>query len=266
MIRSPIALRLADDPARSARDRWREAAALGARGLVLDAAGPLAPRALSETARRDVRQTLRALDLSLAALHLPTRRPFDTLDQLDDRLARADQAFELAYALGTRLVLVRAGAVPTDESDERRVILSQALTELGRRADRRGIRLAVEADGEPAQTLAGLLDSLGVPSLAASVDPAAFLARGADPAGAVVTLGDHLAHAYATDGASPSFAARPGVRHAGGFGFSPAALDWESYLGALEEIDYRGYLTVWPDPRGDVSVEARRVIERLKRF
>ena len=36
-----------------------------------------------------------------------------------------------------------------------------------------------------------------------------------------------------------------------GSGFPPGALDWEEYLGALEEINYRGYLTVWPDPDGD---------------
>jgi sugar phosphate isomerase/epimerase len=266
MIRSPLALRLEDDPDRSPRDRWREAATLGVRGLVLDAAGSLAPHRLAETARRDVRQTLRGLDLDLVAIHLPTRRPFDTLDQLDDRLARADQAFELAYALGTRLILVRAGAVPSEDQADRRSILAQALSELGRRAERRGVRLAVEAGGEPAAALAALLDGLDVPSLAASVDPAAFLALGEDPAAAVVALGAHLAHAYATDGAAGPARLRIASRHHAGYGFHPGALDWESYLGSLEEVDYRGHLTLWPDPRGDVAGEARRILEILKRF
>ncbi|GIW88692.1 MAG: hypothetical protein KatS3mg108_3016 [Isosphaeraceae bacterium] len=266
MIRSPIALRLAEDPSRSLRDSFREAAGLGVRGLVLDAAGTLAPRNLGETARRDVRQTLRTLDLALTALHLPTRRPFDTLDQLEDRLARADQAFELAYSLGSRLVLLHPGPIPPDPADPRRIWLSQALAELGRRADRRGVRLALEASGHPAQPLAELLDSLAIPALAASLDPAALLAQGADPTSSVVALGRHLAHAYATDGAARSFSPSAGLRHPAGFGFHPTTLDWENYLGALEEIDYRGFLTIWPDPSQPIAPEVRRVLNLLQQF
>ena len=33
-----------------------------------------------------------------------------------------------------------------------------------------------------------------------------------------------------------------------GSGFPAGGLDWEEYLGALEEINYRGFLTIWPDP------------------
>ncbi len=266
MIRPPLALRLATDAEQSPRELWRGAAALGVRGLVLDASGELAPHRLSETARRDVRQSLRTLELSLVALNLPTRRPFDSLDQLEDRLARAESAFELAFGLGTRLVLLRAGTVPPETDSGRYSAFLQAMTELGRRADRRGIRLAIETGGEPVESLCKLLQTLEQPSLAASLDPSGLLSAGLDPAQAVVTLGDRLAHVYATDGAASSFRMQPGVRHASGFGYPPGALDWEAYLGALEEIDYRGFLTIWPDPRGDVGTEARRVLDILKRF
>jgi sugar phosphate isomerase/epimerase len=43
-------------------------------------------------------------------------------------------------------------------------------------------------------------------------------------------------------------------------------LDWESYLGSLEEIDYRGYLTVWPDPSRDQEKEFAAIKARLDRF
>ena len=50
MIRSPLGLRINPDPARSVRDQLRQAARLGAKGVVLDATGDLAPDRLSETA------------------------------------------------------------------------------------------------------------------------------------------------------------------------------------------------------------------------
>src|SRR3954451_10588957 len=105
MIGSPLGLRL--QPDRPIRDQVRQAAALGAKGVVLDATGDVAPDRLSETGRRELRHLMRSAELSLFALHLPTRRPFDTIDQLDDRLRRAERAFALAYELGTTLVLAR---------------------------------------------------------------------------------------------------------------------------------------------------------------
>ncbi len=118
MIRSPLGLRL--DVSRPVKDQIRGAASAGARGVVLDAAGDLAPERLSETGRRDVRHALRSVEQSLIAVSLPTRRPFDTLDQIEDRLARADLAFALAYDLGTRLVLARVGGLPPEDDAPRR--------------------------------------------------------------------------------------------------------------------------------------------------
>ncbi len=113
MIPHPLGLRL--DASGAVRDQIYQAARLGARGVVLDATGDLSPHRLGETGRRELRQLLRTTELALVALSLPTRRPFDTADQLEERLRRASAAFALAYDLGTKLVLVRAGAVPPTE-------------------------------------------------------------------------------------------------------------------------------------------------------
>src|SRR4051812_4755069 len=109
MIPTPLGIRL--DSSRPIREQIREAARLGARGVVLDAVGDLAPNRLSETGRRELRFLLRSVELGLIALSLPTRRPFDTIDQLDDRLRRAESAFAMAYELGTPLVLAQVGAI-----------------------------------------------------------------------------------------------------------------------------------------------------------
>ena len=264
MIRHSLALRLELDATRSLRVLLRQAAQAGARGLVLDAGGDLAPDRLSESGRREMRHLLRTAEQNLVALCLPTRRAFDTLDQLDDRLARADRAFALAFELGAPLALIRAGVVPPESEPDRREIFTNSLRELARRAEHRGVVLAIETGNEPAANLRAFLDALKVETLAASLDPASFLRIGIDPVVAARELGPWVAHAYLADSAGTTRTAR--VVHPGGRGFSPGVLDWEEYLGALEEIQYRGVLTVWPDPTEDPSARFREVVKLLARF
>jgi sugar phosphate isomerase/epimerase len=258
MIPCPLGLRL--DPSQPIREQIREAARLGARGVVLDAVGDLAPNRLTETGRRELRHLLRSVELALAALHLPTRRPFDTIDQLDDRLRRADSAFAMGYELGTNLVLARVGGLPPESDPSARETFLGALRELGRRADHRGVRLAVETGPDPGATVRALLDGLASPGLAASLDPAALSQNGHDPVEAARALGPWVAHAYATEAAAPAAASGLARRS----GFPPGAIDWEEYLGALEEANYRGFLTVWPDPSRPVGPQFAAVVERLK--
>ncbi len=261
MIRSPLGLRL--DASRPIKDQIRAAAAAGARGVVVDAAGDLAPDRLSETGRREVRHALRSVEQELVALSLPTRRPFDTTDQLEDRLARADRAFALAYDLGTRLVLARVGGLPPEADAGRRATFTTAVRELGIRAEHRGVRFAVETGSEPGGVLGPYLAALEIPSLGASIDPSSLLRQGIDPVAATRELGAWVAHAYANDASRSSPIASS---HPRGSGYPPGALDWEEYLGALEEINYRGYLTVWPDPDGDAPAQFQAVADRLRKF
>lgn len=258
MIRSPLGLRL--DPARPIRDQIRGAARAGARGVVFDAAGELGPAALTESGRRELRHLLRSVGINLTAISLPTRRGFDTLDQLEDRLRRADSAFALAYDLGTRLVVARVGPVPEAEPDAKddpaapRAAFTTALTELGRRADHRGVVFALEVGAETATGVAAFLYQAGLPTLAASLDPAGLQSRGVDPAEAIRELNDRLAHVYATDagGTSRTFAIRGAGR-----------VDWDELIGALEEVGYRGGLTVWPEPGQDPATRFAEAAARL---
>jgi sugar phosphate isomerase/epimerase len=261
MIRHALGLRL--DSTRPVRDQIHEAANMGARGVVIEAIGELSPLRLSETGRRELRHLLRTTELSLVALSLPTRRSFDTTDQLDDRIRRADMAFALAYELGTNLVLVRAGPLPPDEDRERCEAFRSAISSLGKRADHRGVRLALETGSEPGVRLKTFLDSLDMVSLAASIDPASLLRAGLDPVAVCRELSNWVAHAYAGDatGSAGGVALNPR-----GWGFPAGALDWEEYLGALEEVGYRGLLTVWPDVTEDPRVRFSELVLMFKRF
>lgn len=262
MIRSPLGLRL--NPSRPIRDQIREAARLGAKGVVLDAVGDLAPDRLSETGRRELRHLLRSVGLELVALHLPTRRPFDTIDQLDDRLRKAETAFSLAYELGTTLVLARVGGVPPEAEAGRRDVWKGAVADLGRRADHRGTRVAIETGTDPGQVLRPILDELGTIGLAASLDPGALLQHGHDPIAATRELGEWVAHAYASDASTQGRTTR--VADPFRQGFPPGALDWEEYLGALEEIGYRGFLTIWPDPTRDPGPQFTALASNLNQL
>jgi sugar phosphate isomerase/epimerase len=261
MIRNPLGLRL--DPERPLRDQIYEAARLGARGIVVDAIGDLAPHRLGETGRREFRHILRTVELSLIAVSLPTRRPFDTIEQLDERLRRAEAAFAMAFELGTDVVLARVGSIPPEEDAARREVFTGAVRDLGLRAEYRGVRLAIETGTEHGEALRAFLASLAVPSLAASIDPSSLLQAGIDPVQTVRDLAEWVAHAYAGDAMGTSRVAAPNPR---GFGYPPGALDWEDYLGALEEIGYRGFLTVWPPPGRPAAEHFKLIAERLERL
>jgi sugar phosphate isomerase/epimerase len=261
MIRHLLGLRL--DANQPARDQVREAARLGARGVVIDATGELAPHRLSETGRRELRHLLKSVELALVALALPTRRPFDTPDQVDDRIRRADGAFAMAYELGTKIVLARVGAVPPDDEPGRREAFTTALRELGMRAEHRGVRLAIETGPEPAELLQAFLETMGLPGLAASIDPAGSLKAGMDPIASVRSLAAWVVHAYANDAVHTAGSA---VANPRGLGFPPGALDWEEYLGALEEIGYRGFLTIWPAADRPVAAQFSAIVRRLEQL
>jgi sugar phosphate isomerase/epimerase len=260
MIRHPLGVRL--DADRSVRDQIYEAARMGARGVVIDAIGDVAPHRLGETGRRELRQILRTAELSLAALSLPTRRPFDTTDQLDDRMRRADGAFAMAYELGTTIVLAQTGAIPPPEDEVRLEVFSSTLLELGRRAEHHGVKLAIETGTDPGQKLKEFLDALGSPGLAASIDPASILQAGIDPIVSVRELASWVVHAYAKDASGSSTVKAVNPR---GFGYPPGALDWDEYLGSLEEIGYRGFLTVWPAAGQPAAAQFKAVSDRLNR-
>ena len=88
---------------------------------------------------------------------------------------------------------------------------------------------------------------MGLPALAASIDPGRGASRPASTRSPRrARSAAWIVHAYANDAVHSSGSAAANPR---GFGFPPGGLDWEEYLGALEEIGYRGFLTIWPDVR-----------------
>ena len=193
---------------------------------------------------------------------MPTRRAFDTTDQLEDRMRRADAAFGMAYDLGTKLVLARAGALPPADEAQRRETFTNALRELGGRA---GMSLGSSAwpwrprGPEPGAELNNFLRRWARPAWLHS-HPASGLAASIDPVRCVRELGSWVVHAYAGEATGSAGVAGPNPR---GFGFAAGALDWEAYLGAFEEIGYTGFLTIWPGTGSSAAEQFTAVRDRL---
>lgn len=250
MTRKNLALRI--PPGHDLRDAVRSIAEWGLGATVFEAIGPLAPRELSRTGRREIRALLNSGGITLDAVALPMRRSIAEIDQWDDRISRMNSAMEMAYELGTRRVCLAPGAVPSDEL--RRNVFQDHLRQLADTAEKHGVILTCENGLEPFSALVDSIRATVHPNLAVSLDPGRLVVSGQDFVNSAETAHDLIGLVYATD---PEFQ---------GLGFSrrSLAIDWERLRDTLEEIGYRGRLTVWPDATADLSVVVPEMGRRLK--
>jgi L-ribulose-5-phosphate 3-epimerase len=216
-----------------------EAGRLGVLGVQADAVGELAPNALSETGRREFRHLLRAHNLELTALGCPLRRGLDSAENQQPRMEHVQKVLTLSYDLGPRLVSVQAGAIPDDVQSPRATLLSESLRALSQHGDRAGAVLALETGLENGSVLAGFLDRFDTGALGVNLDPANLLLHGFDPYESVQSLGRRIVHAHAKDARQAS-ASRTAREVPLGHG----DIDWMKFLGVLEEVEYRGWLTI----------------------
>jgi sugar phosphate isomerase/epimerase len=216
-----------------------EAARLGVPGVQIDAIGDLSPDNLSQTGRREFRNLLRTHNLELTAVGCPLRRGLDVAEDQEPRLERVRKVLSLSYDLGPRIVIVQAGPVPVGADSDRNRLLSEALLALGHHGDRIGATLALETGLESGDTLAAYLARFDTGSLGANLDPANLLLHGFDPYESVRALGRRIVHTHAKDARQAS-ASRVAQEVALGNG----DIDWFQYLGVLEAVEYRGWLTI----------------------
>jgi L-ribulose-5-phosphate 3-epimerase len=221
------------------RGALREAERLGVAGVQVDAVGDLAPDKLSQTGRREFRHLLRGHNLELTALGCPMRRGLNVAENLDQRIDHVRRVLAQSVELGPRLVIVEGGRIADDPAGPASAILTESLLALGQAGDRLGAVLALESGPASGETLARLLSSLDTGGLGVNLDPANLLIHGFDPQAAIAALGRRIVHAHAKDARQAS-ASRAAAEVPIGHG----DIDWLGLLGALEEADYRGWLTV----------------------
>jgi sugar phosphate isomerase/epimerase len=243
------------------RKALRNAAELGVQGVQLNAVGDLAPDNLTATGRRELLHLLNSVGLTLTALGFPTRHGYNTEDGLDARITAVQKVLTLSYELRAPIVTGAIGRIPEDETHPARKTLTEAMTEIGRHADRVGAVFAAETGTESGATLRRFIDSLGGIGLRTNVDPASLLVKGYDPIQAVRDLNTMIVHTHARDA----------VREAGGELGREATpgdgdLDWNEYLGALEEVGYRGWFVIEREQTDNPERECARAVDFLRQF
>ena len=216
-----------------------EAARLAVAGVQVDAAGDLSPAVLSDTGRREFRTLLRLHNVELTVLGCPLRHGLDTAENQQPRLEHIRKVMSLCSDLGARVVIIQAGRIPSADDDPRLPILTESLTDLARYGDRIGALLALETGSEPGEVLRAFLSRFDTGSLGANLDPANLLMNGFDPYEGARALSRRIVHSHAKDAriVSPSRAAQE-------VPLGHGDIDWLKYLSVLEEVEYRGWLTI----------------------
>lgn len=228
------------------------ASRLGAEGVEIDARTQLRPSDLSQTATRQIRKLLEDLGLRVCAVEFRTRRGYDCEDELDRRLAATKEALQMAYALGTNVVINQVGIVPAQSQGPQWELLTAALRDLGHFAERCGAFLAADTGQESAADLKRLVDALPEGALAINFDPGKLVMHGFSPLEIVEQLGGRILHVHARDAVRDRGQGRGKEVELG-----RGLVELPQVLGALEEQGYRGYVTVArdqsPDPEGDCA-------------
>ncbi len=221
------------------RRALREAQSLGVSGVQVDAAGELSPQTLSQTGRRAVRHLVGSHNLELTALGCRLRQGLDVAEDQEPRLEYVQEVLALSVELGPCVALVQAGAIPDQPNSPRGALLRESLLGVGQYGDRIGAQVALATGPESGAALAGFLQDLDTGSLGADLDPANLLEHGFDPSDSARALQGRILHSRARDGRrwGPS-------RGACEVPLGHGEVDWVRYLGVLEEVGYRGWLTV----------------------
>jgi sugar phosphate isomerase/epimerase len=232
---------------------------MGAAAVEIDARQHVRPEDLSHTGVREIRKVLDDLNLRVCAVTFRTRRGYQVADDLEPRIDATKRAMKLAYDLGAAVVVNHIGRVPGEDDSAALSTLLQALTDLGRYGQRVGAFLAAETGSESGSELANLIARLPPGTIGVDFNPAGLIKNGHSPRDAATALAAHVLHIHATD-ATRDLALGRGIEVPLGQG----SAEFPEILAALEEQQYRGYITVARHDADDPVAAVRQGIEFLR--
>ena len=272
MYRFPIGV-IVDSFRLPTREAIKAAAKLGAAGIQMYATeGDNSPEALSAQKRRELLSYVRDCGLCFSALCGDLGHGFGDRELNPKLIEKSKRIIDLAKELETDIVTTHIGVVPEDSTHDRYKIMQEACFELSSYADSVNAHFAVETGPERSAVLKSFLDSLGSRGVAVNLDPANLvMVTGDDPVRAVYNLRDYIVHTHAKDGiklaeSNPEYIYRAvhpipeevmAQKYFEEVPLGKGKVDFLSYLKALEDIGYKGYLTiereVGDDPASDIS-------------
>ena len=255
-----------------------QAAAMGADGIQMYATkGEHAPENLSPAARRELLDMLKSNGLRFSALCGDLGRGFGHRELNPGLIEKSKRILDLAKDLETNIVTTHIGVVPEDPSHERYKIMQEACFELASYADSIDAHFAIETGPETSAVLKGFLDGLHSTGVAVNLDPANLvMVAGDDPVTAVHNLKDYIVHTHAKDGVmlertNPEFiyGVTPmpedikGIKFFREVALGTGGVNFTTYLKALEEIGYRGFLTIEREAGDQPAVDINIAKEHL---
>jgi len=238
----------------------KKAAAIGAQGIQMYATyGENAPESLNTAARKALLEEVKGEGLVFSALCGDLGKGFANKEQNPELIEKSKRIVDLALDLDTNIVTTHIGCVPADKTTDRYKIMQEACYELASYADSVGAHFAVETGPETSLALKEFLDSLNSTGVAVNLDPANLrMVTGDDPVQAVYNLRKYIVHTHAKDGnrlieVDPGYiygVLHPVPQELQGKKFfeevplGTGSVDFPAYLKALEDIGYRGFLTI----------------------
>ena len=234
---------------------------MGAEAVEIDARSELSMRDLSDTAIRHVCKLLEDQGLAVSAITFQTRRGYNVHADLDRRVHATKQVMEIAYRLGSKVVVNRIGRVPEDTSHDDFDMLRDVLTEIGEHGQRVGVSLAARTGTENGAILAELLHQLPPGCGAVDFDPASLIMNGHSSSKAANALAPFIAHMHVKDGLKDIATGR-GEEVA----FGSGVVDFDEIFGLLEQQQYNGFFTVDREFAKNPIREIAETIEHLKRI
>jgi sugar phosphate isomerase/epimerase len=206
---------------------------------------------------------------------------FERAEDNPQRIQKTKEIIDLALEFGAKVVTTHIGVIPEDKSNPRYKVMLDALTECGLYAKERGVTLAIETGPEKATTLLQFIeDTKG--GVGVNFDPANFtMVTGQDAVEGVYILRDHIVHTHAKDGIMlertlPEYIYKvipkpediQGIKFFKEVPLGEGGVDFKSYLKALEEIGYRGFLTIEREagdtPELDISIARDHLLNIIK--
>ncbi len=250
----------------------KKAVAMGAAGFQMYATnGEHAPENMTPAKIAELKDKMTSNGLVFSALCGDLGRGFGHADLNPQLIEKSKRILDLAKELGTDIVTTHIGVVPSDPSVDRYKIMQEACFELSRYADSIGSHFAIETGPERSIVLKGFLDQLGSTGVAVNLDPANLvMVVGDTPVEAVHNLKDYIVHTHAKDGVRLKTCVPeeiygvtplPGEIDEGEFFFEAplgkGQVHFPTYIKALEDIGYRGFLTIeretGADPVKDIT-------------
>ena len=205
---------------------------------------------------------------------------FQVAEHNQKRIEDTKRVIEAALELGTTVVTTHIGVVPGEKSNPRYRVMADACEKIGAFAENNGAVVAIETGPEKALILKGFIDDIGlVKGLGVNFDPAnlVMVCRENIPL-AVKTLARNIVHTHAKDGVNlkPVDAEKlyRSFSEGGIEGFHATEyikevplgegdVDFDSYIKALSETGYSGYLTIEREVGENPMDDIRKAVDFL---